>query len=280
MNITEHFELNALIWVRSLPEDELGPSGRITDDVDNLCRQHSFTFKEVIVGNKSDIASTLRKLVNNVKDGLRPIIHFDSHGSKEHGLLLAPSGEYFSWPELAEALRTINVETSNNLICVFSVCYGCGSVYAIELMKPTLSNIVIAPSREVNVGFLEDKTIEFYRHVLESGDATKAFNSILAEKMELFSSQMAFLKAFREYVITQCKGKGKKARREHLTTEILNQNNITQPNSKQLKNIRNQLKRGLEPNQETMDQFAKTFLIGRELQMTFDDLMKTINEIK
>lgn len=57
------------------------------------------------------------------EQGLRPVLHVDTHGTLADGLLLAPSGERTSWADLVEFLRNLNIAMANNLTCVFALCF-------------------------------------------------------------------------------------------------------------------------------------------------------------
>ncbi|MFN3675824.1 MAG: hypothetical protein ACK4TC_07570 [Sphingomonas pseudosanguinis] len=120
IDLTDTFDVNTIIWLRSLPGDELGPSGRMAEDVETLARACGpFPFEEIVVTSSKEMLAVLSDLAERCQSGLRPILPFDCHGSEDDGLLLAPSGEYVGWQKLADALRAVNVAAENNVCCIF-----------------------------------------------------------------------------------------------------------------------------------------------------------------
>lgn len=276
LTISETLDINAIIWVRSLPDDELGPSRRINEELIGMRNQGGWAFFEKAARNRAELLAILKQLANDADGGLRPIIHFDAHGSKDDGLALAPSGEFLDWAALAEALREINIATENNLICVFATCFAYYFNFQVELKKPTPSYLIMAPADEVNVGFLEDQTVPFYRMAYETGNVTEAFNLTLAAHMTLYHCQGIFAEALSRYVRSYCQGKAKNIRREELVTKLLAKMGIDDPAPGDLKHARTVVRSGIKPSQKIIDHFATRFLICREPAFSFEDLEKII----
>lgn len=276
LTISETLDVNAIVWVRSLPDEELGSTRRITDELTDLSNRGGWAFFEKVVENRSEMIETLEEIALNAEAGLRPIIHFDAHGSKDDGLFLAPSEEFLGWEELADALRVINVATQNNLICVFATCFAYYFNFQVELKKPTPSYLIMAPADEISVGFLEDQTVPFYTMAHESGNVTEAFRLTLGAHMTLYHCQGIFAEALSRYVRKFCQGKAKQARQEDLLSRFLVENGITDPSPDDLKKVRQLVKAGIKPSQKVIDYFAPKFLICREPAFCYEDLEKLV----
>jgi len=75
----------------------------------------------------------LEEIADNVKKhDEMPLLHFETHGSKE-GLTL--TNAYVSYIELLPDLRKINVLTCNNLFIIVAACQG---VYLRDILIPSL----------------------------------------------------------------------------------------------------------------------------------------------
>jgi hypothetical protein len=265
IHVDSKFEVNTIIWLRSLPDDELGPSRRMVEDIEALAKRGGpYRFEEVVVGSPAEMVAALAALAVRCREGLRPILHFDCHGSDELGLLLAPSGDYLGWSDFAGALREVNVAAKNNVCCIFGVCFGMYLSLELSLSEPTPYFLTIAPEREIEVGKLEALFPPFYERLFETGNITTAYKDCLASALSDFQCQEVFAKALATYVIDHASGAAMAARRERLTTRILAHRGITEPSPEQLRDARAYTKDGLKPGQVLIDHFASTYLIGRK----------------
>jgi hypothetical protein len=272
IDVTDTFDVNTIIWLRSLPDDELGPSGRMAEDVETLARASGpFPFEEIVVTSSKEMLAALSDLAERCRGGLRPILHFDCHGSEDGGLLLAPSGEYVGWQELADALRAVNVAAENNVCCIFGVCFGLHLTSTLSITEPTPYFLTIAPEGEIAVGELEARLPRFYDYMLRSGSITDAYDAELKLVMGIFKCQAVFGKVVATYINNHARGAALVARKEALITDALDQNGVAAPTPEQLRQIRAPVKDGLKLDQATIDCFASVFLIGRKAAIDLQD---------
>jgi len=259
--ISETLQVNAIVWVQSLPEDETGPSRRILEDLSGAAGFPVFVYP---AGSSAELESVFDEITERARsDGLKPIIHIDAHGTADEGLLLAPSGDQTPWASILDYMRRLNVATENNLVCVFALCYGMHSYCQVSLSKPVPAYFFIAPEHKVTVGFLEAQTLEFYRAVKESSNVTTAFEETLKDSMQSLHCQGIFLQALLKYIRQHCKGRAKGERLERMVTAVLERDGITKPTANQLKQTRQDIKAALKPDQSVIDHFAQRFLIER-----------------
>lgn len=264
LKLEDRLEINTIIWIQSIPPEEVGPSNRMFEDLEAQALRGGLAVERLIIHTRKEALSALAKLAERAANGLRPILHFDCHGSKTQGLFLDQAGEFLSWQELADNLRPINVATRNNVCCVFGVCFGIHLSFELRLSRPSPYFLTIAPEREICVGILEALTGEFYKRLNETKNITQAYSDILAPELHLFHSRAVFAEALATYINQHCQGKRGAARRERLLTESLEAQGITQPTRDQLKATRALIKELVTPSQALIDKFAPTFLIGRE----------------
>jgi hypothetical protein len=233
-----------------------------------------FQFEEVVVCSTAEMLTALATLAARCRGGLRPILHFDCHGSEELGLLLAPSGDRVGWAELTKALREINIAAKNNVCCIFGVCFGMNLSTALSVTEPTPYFLTIAPEREVSVGDLEAGFPSFYERLFETGNITQAYNERLVEVLSIFQCQEIFGKAFATYIVNHGSGAAVSARRENLITKLLRRRGISDATPEQLRDVRAQMKAGLKLSQELLDRYASIFLIGRKAGLDLEDVEK------
>jgi hypothetical protein len=145
--LTDTVDINSVIWIRSLGDDELNPSRRMVESLTPMATAGHFGFEEKVVGSRAELLRLLNIVASAASEGLRPILHFDCHGSAANGLLLKPTGDYCGWGVLAAQLRAINVETRNNLCCVFGSCFGMWHATELRLSQPTPWYLAMPPRR-------------------------------------------------------------------------------------------------------------------------------------
>jgi hypothetical protein len=278
--IVDTLLINKIIWLRSLPESELGPSRRITEDLETVAANGKLAFDEVVVEDRNGLLQALGDITKQAGVDLRPILHFDCHGSMEHGLLLAPSGEHLSWDDLADALRPINAATGGNLCCVFAACFGLRLGWSLKLSKPAPFYLMIAPKNEIAVGALEEKTVPFYRDVLKTENITQSHAGLLAPELQLLNCMKLFDLSLVQYWLDHCSHRAIQKRVEELTTLYLHEHGMTNPSHAQLSELRRSLKTKLQPSQSLIDQYAGSFLLGRDPRLSVDELRRLVERCR
>lgn len=276
LTISETLQTNAIVWIHSLPENEMGPTRRILEDLEGLSRADGFPVIEYAVGNRAELEAVFNELTTKAERGLRPVLHVDAHGTVAEGLLLAPSGERVGWAEVIDLIRGLNVATTNNLTCVFALCFGLHLYKQVSLKKAVPAYLFCAPPSEVSVGFLEEQTLAFYREINQTSDVTAAFDATLGANMESFHCQGLFFQSLLRYIRNYCTGRRRQERQERMVTAMLKRNGIVSPSSAQLRQIRKNVRESLKPGQNLIDHFAPSFLIGRNAAFTYDDLDKAL----
>ncbi|MER9337213.1 hypothetical protein NKJ06_25050 [Mesorhizobium sp. M0293] len=272
LTISEPLQTNAIVWIRSLPEREMGPTRRILEDLEGLASAGGFPVFAYAVRDRAELSDLFRQLTTEAEQGLRPVLHVDAHGTVAEGLLLAPSGERVSWGEIIEGLRTLNVATANNLTCIFALCYGLHLYQQVSLRRPVPSYLFCAPPAEISVGFLEAQTLAFYREMNRTSNVTAAFEATLGGVMESFHCQGLFLQSLLRYIRTYCIGRMRQDRLERMVTAVLQREGIVNPSSAQLKQVRRKVRESLQPGQKLINVFAPSFLIGRAPAFSYADL--------
>ena len=272
LTISETLQTNAIVWIHSLPEQEMGPSRRILEDLDGLAITGGLPVFAHAVRNRAELSDLFRQLTASAEQGLRPVLHVDAHGTVAEGLLLAPSGERVGWGEIIEDLRALNVATANNLTCIFALCFGLHLYRQVSLKRPVPAYLFCAPPEEISVGFLEGQTMAFYQEMSRTSNVTASFEATLGGVMQSFHCQGLFLQSLLRYIRTYCIGRTRQDRLERMVTAVLQRDGIVNPSSAQLKHARQEIREFLKPGQRVIDLFAPSFLIGRAPAFTFADL--------
>lgn len=276
LTISETLQTNAIVWIHSLPEQEMGPSRRILEDLHGLANVGGFPLFEYAVRDHTELGDVFKQLTAKAEEGLRPVLHVDAHGTVADGLLLAPSSERIGWAEIIEFLRDLNVATANNLTCVFALCYGLQLYKQVSLKKPVPAYLFFAPPSEISVGFLEAQTLAFYREINRTSNVTAAFEATLGTNMKSFHCQGLFFQSLLRYTRTYCMGRPRQDRQERMVTAILQRDGISKPSNAQLREARRKIQEFLKPGQSLIDRFAPSFLIGRAAAFTYADLDRAL----
>lgn len=281
LHVTDQFHVNTIVWIRSLPDDEIGPSQRMVEDIEALAlKGGDLKFEEVNISTSMEMIAALSTIALRCASGLRPILHFDCHGSEKHGLLLAPSGDHLGWTKLANALREINTAAENNICCIFGVCFGMHLSTELSVSQPTPYFMIIAPEREIAVGVLESRFPPFYAQLFETGSITQAHHDALAPDLTASRCTELFAKVLATYIINHASGAGVSLRKESLLTRLFAACGIAAPSRDQLRQAREQMKAALKPTQELVDRFAGIFLIGREPGFGLEEVRQLVEGMR
>jgi hypothetical protein len=161
LQVSSGITVNSLIWVSSLEPDKKGTTDRVHYDLQPYFVSIGLPFHAVEPKSASELLDGLDALAKRAKEGLRPIIHFDTHGSRADGLYIAASDEFVSWQQLVEKLRPINVATRNNLCVVSAACFGMHAIMEIAISTAAPFFALFAPENTVTFGFVEKRTVPF-----------------------------------------------------------------------------------------------------------------------
>jgi hypothetical protein len=271
LHLSSVLAVNSLIWISSLRPDEKGTTDRVHDDLQPYFVSIGLPFHSFEPKSASELLGALDAIAKRAKAGLRPIVHFDTHGSKKDGLLIAASQEYISWRRLIEALRSINIATSNNLCVVSAACFGMHAITEISIGSPAPFFALIAPESAVTFGFVEQRTAPFYERVFKGLDIVSAHEQYLAPSFKLFLCEKMLLVGLAKYVRNHCIGQGRKKRIEDLLTKAVADG---LPNTRQNRRIaRRTAKKVIKPDQALIEQYVQSFLIGKKVDVTIEEIV-------
>lgn len=277
MIISSEFACNSVIWISSLPDNEMGATNRMVASVEAHSKELEFGFQHVPIKHREQLDGLLDELAQRSRQhNMKPLIHFDTHGNSDCGLYIDGEDAFYDWNNLSEKLRSINTGTGNNLAVVGATCYGLHAIKPISLTTPTPFYLLLAPEEKVTVGFLEKNVPSFYRSLFKLGSIDSAFSCHFLEKFKYFHCEKMLFVVISRYIAQQCKGKGGAARRERLLTEIFSQGMENTVENR--KRVRAMLKNGLRPDQSLTDRFAGNFLIGRQCSFNITDLLDFVGK--
>lgn len=277
MLLPSSFANNAIILISSKRKNELNVARRLADDLATFrVAIVDFHFEHHEVKTRQELFELLMRIARQAKKGgLRPIIHFDMHGDAIRGLEISASNEFASWSELNDWLRKINIRTGNNLCVVAASCHGLQMIRPISIHHPVPYFCLIAPEREVTLGFIDEKLSAFYQTLFQNSDLDSAL-AHLKEHFKQFHCEKMLAVAFAKYIKYQCKGVGWAKRKEELITGALARGI---PNTAEnLKSLRKQAINSIRPTDELIASYAKKFLIGKPFPATLKDILQLVNE--
>jgi hypothetical protein len=275
--LSSHLSVNSVVWIHSLRAEEKGFTDRAIDDLQPILLTAKVHFQSFEPTTAADLQNYLGQIAQQAANGLRPIIHFDTHGSAVAGVSIAESNEHVSWAQLVAWLRPINIATGNNLGIVSAACCSMHIYKEISVEKECPFFVMIAPTETVSFGFIERNAVRFYDEVFTGSDIIAAYNKYLQEKLTLFHCERVLFVALGRYIRHHCVGAGGKMRRERLLTEAISERRL--PNNRNMRrSIRKQVKTLVRPTQALVDRYVKSFLIGKKVVFALPDIMKQVRE--
>lgn len=261
-------DVNAVIWITSLREHELGVTRRIVEDLEPFIRRKEAIFQHHVVETAAQFLLCLDYLTIQAYRGLLPIIHLDTHGSAEDGLHIAASGENVPWVAVIDRLRRLNQFTGNNLCVVSMACYSLEAAYQITIDKLTPFFFFAAPKDKIDAGFVEEKALAFYERVFEDEQLISAYDDVLSEKLQVIHCERLLVKALINHVRNGCIGKAGRERREALLTAGVK----LYGDKLDKKKARQVIDEGARPSQAMLDRYVAKFLLGKSSGITIEQI--------
>ena len=276
LEIQSGLVFNSIFWLTSPRPDEVHMVETMMDDVSVICKTKGIPFQSYVVPTGDQLIRSLAEIENAARDGCRPLIYLDMHGSPTDGVEIAAANEMVPWDQVVDALRAINRQTGNNLLVMAAVCFGLYAIKETIITDHTPFYMLIAPEERVTFGDLMDQTFPFFQNLTTHWDVVKAAKEELSPKMKTFHCMRVFTVAMAKYILRSCKGKGVQERRENLLTEVLKSGYPDTPDG--LRILRQAIKDGIKPSQATLDKYAATFLGGKPLGYDLEQLLNAIEE--
>ncbi len=268
LQLDTSFGANCIIWLCGMLDEEKGPTGRIVEDLQTLGRL-PVPVRRYDVHAPEGLLAELDALRTAVGTrNIRPILHLDSHGSKELGLKVG--GDFLDWEILGLALRELNVAMGNNLLVVGGACHALFTIRSVDFHSASPFFSLFAPEEEVTSGFLEDRVVPFYEELFAAGSLEAAYEKLGPPFMYEHCEKLLAVVLLR-HIKAGLLGKNLKERRERLLTEIFQGRGDSAPEA--LKAARAFLKGGMRPTQDLVDRYASTFLCGRPCSFDVDQLL-------
>jgi hypothetical protein len=106
-------DISAVVWICALPENEKRPTERVHDDLHPYLLSKNIPFRSCEPRSASEFVDVLRKLEVEARNGLRPIIVIDAHGTDGRGIVFQETREIVDWKLLVELLSFANLGGSS-----------------------------------------------------------------------------------------------------------------------------------------------------------------------
>jgi hypothetical protein len=129
LEIQSGLVFNSIFWLTSPRPDEVRMVETMMDDVSVICKARGIPFQRYVVPTADQLIRALTEIEDAAREGCRPLIYLDMHGSPTEGVEIAVTNEMVAWDKVVDALRAINRLTENNLLVMAGVCFG---LYAIK----------------------------------------------------------------------------------------------------------------------------------------------------
>jgi hypothetical protein len=141
----------------------------------------------------------------------------------------------------------------------------------INIGNPAPFFALIAPENAVNFGFVEQRTVPFYKEVFGGLDVVSAHQKHLEPSFKIFLCEKMLLVGLTKYIRKHCMGKGRQDRVEDLVTKAVAGG---LPNTRQNRRIaRHTAKRLIKPDQAIIDRYVGTFLIGKTVNINIEQIV-------
>lgn len=260
-SFSSNFSNNAVIIIDALGEADLQTAIHLRDALWDASPEIPAEYcKYFKVLSSSDLFAVLDEVCDQVKMGLKPIVHIEAHGDEHEGMLIAGSNEKIAWSLLLTTLRTINVHSGNNLGVVVASCFGLYLIESLSIHEPCPFFFLIGSDREVAAGEIDRVMKLFYLQLHASGSLDKAMNEVDAD-FKQFHAEYFFYKTFAGYMKRACMGAGAQRRLERLLTGVVERGGAVNRDS--LRRYRAAARKFIRQPEDAFERYASRFLHGR-----------------
>ena len=270
MQFPSSANVNCLFWITSLAENEKGVTRRITEELESFYAGIGLVWEIKEPQSAQEFLLVLDEIGRRAEAGWKPIFHLDTHGLADRGVKIHATGEFVSWPVLADKFRTINIATGNNLCVVSHACFSFHIVRELDVKKPTPFYLLLAPKEEILAGTIEDNTADFYREVFLGADILTAHEKCFPTDWEVFHCERMVAVVLSRYLDAACFGQRAQRRKEDLISKAIESG---QPKNRQnLRRMRKIADKQIKPTPALIERFSKIFLIGKAPKFTIEQL--------
>lgn len=140
-----------LIIIESLKSSEKQTGKILNDEIIKFKKfqEPNLSSTLIEVCSKIEFISCLKRIRKRITiEGLFPILHFETHGS-EDGLHLS-NGDIFTWEEIFEETRAINIVLKNSLMLNLGMCEGISLIAKIDPMKRAPFRAIVGTSSDIS----------------------------------------------------------------------------------------------------------------------------------
>lgn len=231
------------------------------------------------VTNSGELRHALDKIEALVRDGVKPIIHFECHGSAQGGLQIGDCQDMVGWDVLEVLLRRINLASGCHLGVVMGVCHGLYAITPIRIQRPAPFYFLIGSQDEITGGALRKEMPEFYRVLFVTNNLEAAIAN--APSCKTFHAEKLLAVSFAKYLKRGCMGMHRMERVDRMISEKRFVNGV-QYGPEQLRSLRKQGKERTKAENQTfaLQRILATFLPGRSCSFTFDELLAWVRSYK
>src|SRR6266851_1830905 len=274
LRATAKINLNAVVWIMSPDDDdERQSTEQVLTFLEAFLQAKQIPFVKVEPKTAKELQDFLKLIEQRAKAGLRPIIHFDTHGGQKDGLYIATSKEFVPWRELVQWLRPVNVATQNNLCIVSAACFSLHTIMELDVTAASPFFVMFAPQHTVTFGFIEDRMFGFYEDVFTSLDVMLAHERHLAPNLQSYHCQRLLLKSLTGYIRDSCIGRGKRKSVRSLVRKSLGPGK-QHPDTPEFRSVARRVARAIiRPNQALIDRYARPFLMGQTLSIGIAEIL-------
>ena len=144
------------------------------------------------------------------KNGQRPMIHFEIHGTDEKDGLYIKNGDVVEWPEVLQRISEINYACGCNLLVSFAVCYGEFLAQYINAYHRMPFCLSLGSFEVLYEDDLEERFFAFYKELITNLDVDKAFQALIDAKKDmpskytLIKADVLFAQVLKSYLENKC----------------------------------------------------------------------------
>lgn len=270
LSFDSNFLNNSVFILDGLKSSDYQTATHLNDELLDLALEGETPYcTKLVTRSRADLFSALVEIRELCREGVKPIIHIEAHGSPEVGIVLGDNEEPVTWHELGECFTEINKITKNNLGVVMAACYGLYAITPVEITKPAPFYFLIGSDHLVEGGVIDESMKKFYRVLFNSNSLTAAMKQV-EDRFKQFHVERLVYVAVGKFIKQSATGKGRAERVEHYVSIRVEQGRVF--NRETMRKARREAKaKAKNDSKSAFERAVRVFLHGRQT-VTYEQL--------
>lgn len=235
---------NCVAILDAIPDGELNTAHHLHEDLQDIASYvaKGLEVRYFRIETPRNIEDAIASLAHEAEaNGLKPWLHLEAHGAKDHSGFATADKSYCTWHNLKALVIPLNIATNLNVVIVLATCYGGSFTKAITTTDRAPVLAVIGPTRQISAGHVDTDFPSFYKTFFGTGSLKEAVAALTANVQASFyfrtTAEQFFYDVWANYKANHCSDTEIKLRARRLYRLLKRERSAQAPSIGQIKRL-------------------------------------------